>query len=149
MSNANELQRAVDELKFKGLVKEKLGENLTETITRFARTAPALSFLYLSEHTKSVIENAVKNVELCKECREITLDEACIIAIIRERIGFGASTIAVYAKEIYESINKYPVDDSDALIAATQIVSMMSNPSVGLLIETNDRYTMNPDVELN
>ena len=39
--------------------------------------------------------------------------------------------------------------DSEALIAASQIVSMMSNPSVGLLIETNDRYTINPDVELN
>ena len=149
MPNANDLRHAVDELKFKGLVKEKLGENLTETITRFARTAPALSFLYLSEHTRGVIENAVKNVELCKECREITLDEACIIAIIRERTNFGASTIAVYAKGIYESINKYPVDDSEALIAASQIVSMMSNPSVGLLIETNDRYTVNPDVELN
>jgi hypothetical protein len=149
MSNANELQHAVDELKFKGLVKEKLGESSTETITRFARTAPALSFLYLSEHTRSVIENAVKNVELCKECREITLDEACIIAIIRERTNFGASTIAVYAKGIYESINKHPVGDSEALIAASQIVSMMSNPSVGLLIETNDRYTINPDVELN
>ena len=149
MSNANELQRAVDELKYKGLVKEKLGENLTETITRFARTAPALSFLYLSAHTRGVIENAVKNVELCKECREITLDEACIIAILRERTNFGASTIAVYAKGIYESINKYPVGDNEALIAASQIVSMMSNPSVGLLIETNDIYTINPDVELN
>ncbi len=149
MSNANELQRAVDELKFKGLVKEKLGENLTETITRFARTAPALSFLYLSEHTKRVIEDAVKNVELCKECREITLDEACIIAIIRQRTNFGADTIAVYANGIYESINKHPVDDSEALIAASQIVSMMSHPSVGLLIETNDLYTMNPNVELN
>lgn len=149
MSNANKLQHAVDELKFKGLVKEKLGESLTETLTRFARTAPALSFLYLSEHTRSVIEDTVKNVELCKECREITLDEACIIAIIRERTNFGASTIAVYAKGIYESINKHPVGDSEALIAASQIVSMMSNPSVGLLIETNDRYTVNPDVELN
>ena len=149
MSDANELQHAVDELKFKGLVKEKLGENLTETITRFARTAPALSFLYLSEHTKRVIEDAVKNVELCKECREITLDEACIIAIIRERTNFGASNIAVYAKGIYESINKHPVDDSEALIAASQIVSMMSHPSVGLLIETNDLYTINPNVELN
>lgn len=149
MSNTNELQRAVDELKFKGLVKEKLGENTIETLTRFARTAPALSFLYLSEHTRNVIENAVKNVELCKECREITLDEACIIAIIRERTNFGAGTIAVYAKGIYESINKHPVGDSEALIAASQIVSMMSNPSVGLLIETNDRYTINPDVELN
>ena len=149
MSDANELQRVVDELKFKGLVKEKLGENLTETITRFARTAPALSFLYLSAHTRGVIENAVKNVELCKECREITLDEACIIAIIRERTNFGASTIAVYAKGIYESINKHPVDIGAAFIAASQIVSMMSNPSVGLLIETNDLYTINPDVELN
>ena len=138
MSNANELQHVVDELKFKGLVKEILGENLTETITRFARTAPALSFLYLSEHTRSVIENAVKNVELCKECREITLDEACIIAIIRERTNFGAGTIAVYAKSIYESINKHPVDIGAAFIAASQIVSMMSNPRVGLLIETND-----------
>ena len=96
-----------------------------------------------------MIENAVKNVEFCKECREITLDEACIIAIIRERTNFGAGTIAVYAKGIYESINKHPVRDSEALIAASQIVSMMSNPSVGLLIETNDLYTINPDVELN
>ena len=149
MSNTNELQRAVDELKFKGLVKEKFGESSTETLTRFARTAPALSFLYLSEHTRSVIENAVKNVELCKECREITLDEACIIAIIRERTNFGAGNIAVYAKEIYESISRHPVDDNEALIAASQIVSMMSNPSVGLLIETNGRYTINPNVELN
>lgn len=149
MSNANELQHAVDELKFKGLVKEKLGENLTETITRFARTAPALSFLYLSEHTRSVIEDAVKNVELCKECREITLDEACIIAIIRERTTFGASTIAIYAQGIYESINKHPVDIGAAMIAASQIVALMSNPNVGLLIETNDRYTINPNVELN
>ena len=150
MSDANELQRAVDELKFKGLVKEKLGDTLTETITRFTRTAPALSFLYLSEHTRSVIENAVKSVELCKECREITLDEACIIAIIRSRTNFGASTIAVYAKEIYESINKHPVASCSSLVlVASQILSMMSNPSVGLLIETNDLYTINPNVELN
>ena len=149
MSDANELQHAVDELKFKGLVKEKLGETLTETITRFARTAPALSFLYLSEHTRGVIENAVKNVELCKECREITLDEACIIAILRERTNFGASTIALYAQGIYESINKHPVDIGAAMIAASHIVTMMSNPNVGLLIETNDRYTINPNVELN
>ena len=40
-------------------------------------------------------------------------------------------------------------DDQSVLVAASQIISMMSNPSVGLLIETNDRYTINPNVELN
>ena len=148
MSNANKLQRAVDELKFKGLVKEKLGENLTETITRFARTAPALSFLYLSEHTRKVIEEAVKTVHI-SGTPTITIDEACIVAILRQDASFGAGDVALEAQYILEQINASKPDDQSVLVAASQIVSMMSHPSVGLLIETNDRYTINPNVELN
>ena len=148
MSNANELQRAIDELKFKGLVKEKLGENLTETITRFARTAPALSFLYLSKHTRKVIEEAVKTVHI-SGTPTITIDEACIVAILRQDASFGAGDVALEAQYILEQINASKPDDQSVLVAASQIVSMMSHPSVGLLIETNDRYTINPNVELN
>lgn len=149
MDNPIDLDAALDELKYKGLITQRTGENSVDTIKRFAQTTSASVFMYLSAHTKKTIEDAIKHFGISNACREITLDEACIIAILREDANFGASDIASYAMQIYESINKYQASYDAARIAASQIVSMMSNPNVGLLIETNDRYTLNPNVELN